>query len=116
MKHVFLTVVLVLAMVCSAFAQEVETEVKWFIAEIVKLGSGTDKIKLQITDTNKAFEKIWVVLEGTNENEMLATAMVAASMNKNIGIALTVPVVQEGEELIVGNNSYVSGVYMMLKK
>ena len=114
MKHVFLTVVLVLAMACSVFAQE--TEVKWFIAEIVKLGSGTDKIKLQITDTNKAFEKIWVVLEGTNENEMLATAMVAASMNKNIGIALTVPVVQEGEELIVGNNSYVSGVYMMLKK
>jgi hypothetical protein len=82
-KKIGLLVVLVFAAMCFFTTQ---ASAAWYTASIVVVGSGSADMYIQLTDTaaSPAFTKTWFTLAGDNANQMLAAALTAASLGKDV--------------------------------
>jgi len=82
-KKLWLILVLVFAAMCFFTTQ---ASAAWYTASIVVVGSGSNNIYIQLTDTaaTPAFSKTWFTLSGSQAKSMLAAALTAASIGKNV--------------------------------
>ena len=102
MKYVILTAVLVMAMVCSALAQETTVE-----CDVVMIGAGQDTIDIQLTAVDGSFTGVWFVLTGDKQEEQMATAYMAVALENKVSVTL----VTEG---VVTDLTPLKDIYMMV--
>jgi hypothetical protein len=83
LKRTALIVMMVFAALCFFTTQ---ASAAWYTASIVVVGSGSNNIYIQLTDTaaTPAFSKTWFTLSGSQAKSMLAAALTAASIGKNV--------------------------------
>ena len=123
MKKIILTAVLVLAMVCGSWAQEVPvvetptetpTEIVTVECKVVMIGAGQETIDLQLTAVDGMFKNVWFVLTGDKQEEQMATAYMAVALENTVSVTLVMPVGTETQPVTVLDLTPLKDIYMIV--
>ena len=75
--------------VATSLLFAVSVQAAWYTVTVDNVGADKTTINLRITDSGGAFSKIWVQASGDTNQEIMATALTAMSLGKNMLVNLS---------------------------
>ena len=98
MKAFALGFILILGITVLSFQTESKADAGWITCTVQSVGPGGGSVLIGLTDVNGSFTLKWCYLNASQANQLLAVALTAMSLGKNVNVYMdpstTNPIVQ----------------------